>query len=328
MIPYSTSPGRKFMLALLFLIVLATGTVLLTGCPGTTRAGNQTIVAPAQSILDSAWLMNNLEFISSAATEGREAGSPGNLLAQAFIEQKFDSLRLRKTGDSYLQPFKLRSDSTRMGHNVVGMIRGTTYPDSYIVISAHYDHLGKRNGQIYYGADDDASGTANLLALAQYFSQNPPKHSLIFAAFDAEEKGLVGSRYFVDNLPVPQSSIMIDVNMDMISRNDNNEIYACGIYHYPFLKKYVDTIQAITPVSIRFGHDDPSKGNAQDWTSQSDHYPFHLKKIPFLYFGVEDHPDYHKPTDTFDKINKSFYYAVCTMIANTVLLLDRQQQLQ
>jgi hypothetical protein len=87
-------------------------------------------------------------------------------------------------------------------------------------------------------------------------------------------------------------------------------------------------VQLLTPVNIRFGHDDRSKGGSDDWTTQSDHYTFHLKKIPFVYFGVEDHADYHKPSDTFDKINKSFYYQVCTMIANTVLLLDRQEKIQ
>ena len=120
----------------------------------------------------------------------------------------------------------------------------------------------------------------------------------------------------------------MNLNMDMVSRNDNNEFYSCGTFHYPFLKKYVDSVQPISAVSIRFGHDDPSKGGSQDWTTQSDHYPFHLKKIPFLYFGVEDHADYHKPGDTFDKINQGFYYQVSTMITNTILVLDRQERLQ
>ena len=326
MIPSSTPRSRKIIMAIILLIALGAAIFLLTGCKGSTKAGNQTVSGPSK-LLDSAWLINNLAFLASNETAGRESGTPGNMLAQAFILNKFDSLRLTKPGDSYLQAFRLRSDTTRMGHNVIGIIKGTRYPDSYIVISAHYDHLGTRNGNIYYGADDNASGTANLLALAQYFAKNLPQHSLILAAFDAEEKGLLGSRFFVDNLPVPQSSIIMNVNMDMISRNDNNEIYACGTYHYPYLKKYVDSVQAVSAVSIRIGHDDPSKGSMQDWTAQSDHYPFHLKKIPFLYFGVEDHADYHKPGDTFDKINKSFYYQTCSMIANMVKLLDRQEKL-
>lgn len=328
MVSSSTARGKKIVAAIITLMALTIAALLLIGCPGK-KAGTKAVssVAPSK-ILDSASIIHHLAFLASSATAGRESATPGNKLAQDYIVRLFDSLQLTKTGDSYLQPFRLRPDTSKMGANVVAIIKGTRYPDTYIAVTAHYDHLGTRNGTIYYGADDNASGTANLLAMAQYFKQHPPQHSLLLAAFDAEEKGLLGSRYFADHLPVPASAILMDLNMDMISRNDNNEIYACGTFQYPFLKKYVDSAQLLTPVDIRFGHDDPSKGATQDWTTQSDHYAFHLKKIPFLYFGVEDHADYHRPSDTFDKINKSFYYQVCTMIAHTVLILDRQEKLQ
>jgi Zn-dependent M28 family amino/carboxypeptidase len=211
---------------------------------------------------------------------------------------------------------------------VIGTIRGSKYPDSYIAITAHYDHLGVRDNQVYYGADDNASGTAALLVMAQYFKQHPPQHSLLFIAFDAEEEGLVGSRYFILNSPVPVAKIMLNLNMDMISRNDKNEIYACGVSYHPFLKKFVDSVQPSTTVKIMFGHDDPAKGGSDNWTSQSDHYPFYRNNIPFLYFGVEDHEDYHKPGDTFEKINKSFYYRVATMITGVAAQVDRQEKLQ
>lgn len=323
----STSRSKRIVLAIIAMILLVATALLLMGCPGTAKVSNKTGAAPAK-LLDSTTIISHLAFLTSDAAAGRESATPGNLLAQQYIIQQFDSLQLEKPGGVYLQPFKLRSDTTRKGNNVVGIIKGTRYPDSYIAITAHYDHLGIHDGKIFYGADDNASGTANLLALAQYFKKYPPQHSLLIVAFDAEEKGLLGSRYFVEHLPVPQSSVIMNVNMDMISRNDNNEIFACGIHHYPFLKKYVDSAQMLTPVSIRFGHDDPTKGSSQDWTSQSDHYAFHLKKIPFIYFGVEDHADYHKASDTFDKINKGFYYQVCSMIANTILLIDKQEKLQ
>ena len=247
MLPGSTSRSRKIVMLIIALIALGAAVFLLIGCPGTTKATNQTIAAPSK-LLDSNYLIRNLAFLTSPATAGRETGTQGNLLAQSYIVNQFDSLRLAKAGDSWLQPFKLRSDTSKTGHNVIGIIKGSRYPDSYLVITAHYDHLGTRNGNIYFGADDNASGTANLLALAQYFTQNPPQHSLILVAFDAEEKGLLGSRYFVDNLPVPQSQILMNLNMDMVSRNDNNEIFASGTFHYPFLKKYVDSVQPISSV--------------------------------------------------------------------------------
>jgi hypothetical protein len=328
MVSGTTPRSRKILLAIVAMIILAAAALLLIGCPGTTKPANQAAAVTAPSkILDSTMLINRLATLSTREMAGRESGTPGGLLAQQYVLRQFDSLKITKVGNSYLQPFKLRRDTTRSGYNVIGIIKGTRYPDSYIAVTAHFDHVGVQRGEIYFGADDNASGTANLLTMAQYFKKHPPQHSLLIVAFDAEEKGLLGSRYFVDHLPVPQSSIIMNLNMDMISRNDNNEIYACGTFHYPFLKKYIDTVQSLTPVKIRFGHDDP-KGSSQDWTPQSDHYAFHLKKIPFIYFGVEDHADYHKPSDTFDKVNKSFYYQVCTMITNTILVLDRQQAIQ
>jgi Zn-dependent M28 family amino/carboxypeptidase len=278
--------------------------------------------------LDSASLIQDLAYLSSEALGGRETGSAGNALAQDYITKRLDSLQLKQTDSGRFQSFSVGNKPPAItGKNIMGIIPGTTYPDRYYVISAHYDHLGTKGDKIYYGADDNASGSACLLALARYFKQNPPKHSFILAFFDAEEKGLIGSRYFVKHLPVDSTKLLLNVNMDMVSRNDKNEIYASGAYHYPFLVKYVDSIKSLTPVNISFGHDNPKEGH-NDWTNQSDHYPFHLAQIPYLYFGVEDHPDYHQPTDTFDKVDKGFYFRVCNMIKETITILDRQEKLQ
>jgi Zn-dependent M28 family amino/carboxypeptidase len=308
-------------------LVLVAVTLLLTGCPpnkenNKKNTGKTNLLAN----IDSTTLINHLAYLSSAIMEGRETATPGNQLAREYIVKIFDSLKVAKAGDSYLQSFPFGANN-QQGTNIIGIIKGYQYDNNYIAITAHYDHLGTRNGNIYYGTDDNASGTAALLAMIQYFKQHPPKHSLLFVAFDAEEKGLIGSKYFVAHSPVPLSAIMLNVNMDMVSRNDSNEIYATGIYHYPYLKKYVDSIQPFTPVQIRFGHDGEKTG-ANDWTNQSDHFPFHQNNIPYLYFGVEDHADYHRPGDTFDKVNKSFYYHVCTMITAVASLLDHPDMVQ
>lgn len=308
-------------------LVIVAATILLTGCPPNKE--NKKKNASTTNVLvniDSTTLINHLAYLSSAAMEGRETATPGNQQAREYIVKILDSLKLSKVGDSYLQSFPFGVNN-KEGVNIVGMIKGYQYENNYIAITAHYDHLGTRDGNIYYGADDNASGTAALLAMAQYFKQHPPKHSLLFVAFDAEEKGLVGSKYFVSHCPVPLSAIMLNVNMDMVSRNDSNEIFATGTSHYPFLKKYVDSIQPFTPVNIRFGHDGGKPGS-DDWTNQSDHFPFHQNNIPYLYFGVEDHADYHRPSDTFDKVNKSFYYRVCAMIAGVASLLDQPDVVQ
>lgn len=301
--------------------------ILLMGCPPQKNTGAKKGAALSRLInIDSTTLINNLAIISSEAMAGRETGTPGNEHTREYIVKMFDSLQLNKTGDSYLQTFPIGNNNLQ-GTNVMGVIKGNRYPDSYIAVTAHYDHLGTRNGTIYYGADDNASGTACLLAMVQYFKQHPPQHSLLFVAFDAEEKGLLGSKYFVAHSPVPLNTITMNVNMDMVSRNDSGQIYACGTSYYPFLKKYVDSIQPHTPVKVLFGHDGGDKG-MQDWTNQSDHYAFHVSHIPFLYFGVEDHPDYHRPGDTFDKVNKGFYYQVGTMITAVTALIDRAESLE
>lgn len=306
------------------IIMLIAVSLLITGCPPQKEKKQAT--TNMLSNIDSATLINHLAYLSSAVMEGRETATPGNQLAREYIVKIFDSLKLDKAGNSWLQPFPF-GNNNQQGTNIIGVVKGTVYENNYIAITAHYDHLGKRNGDIYYGTDDNASGTAALLAMAQYFKKYPPKHSLLFVAFDAEEKGLLGSKYFVSNSPVPIGSIMLNVNMDMVSRNDSSEIFASGTSHFSFLKSYVDSIQPFTAVHIRFGHDGEKPGS-EDWTNQSDHFAFYQKNIPYLYFGVEDHADYHRPGDTFDKVNKSFYYQVCAMITAVASLLDRPDVLQ
>ncbi len=108
----------------------------------------------------------------------------------------------------------------------------------------------------------------------------------------------------------------------MIARNDQNEIFACGLYHYPHFIGYVNEVQQKTNARLLMGHDN---GEGPDnWTARSDHYPFHLKEIPFIYIGVEDHPDLHRPTDTFDKIDLSIYMENCNLIATMIKMLDHR----
>src|SRR4029453_5033805 len=119
------------------------------------------------------------------------------------------------------------------------------------------------------GADDNASGTAALFALARYFSAHPPDHSLIFAAFDAEEAGLRGSRAFVTKPPVELSSIVVDVNMDMIGRDPDGRLFAVGTRLNPFLRSDLERVAGTAPVRLLFGHEDPRE--KEDWTKDSDH---------------------------------------------------------
>ncbi len=203
-------------------------------------------------------------------------------------------------------------------NNIIGFLKGKTKPDQFIVISAHYDHIGRINDRIYNGASDNASGTACLLAIAEYFKMNPQQYSLVFAAFDMEEEGMKGSQEFVDNLPpgIAISQIHLNLNIDMIVRNDSNELFVCGIKHYPSLKYLIDEVQPLTSTKLLMGHDWGEQ--REDWTNLSDHWAFHKKQIPFLYFGTEDHIDYHRPTDIWQKIDLHEFIENCNLIAELV----------
>lgn len=228
--------------------------------------------------------------------KGRKVGSPENHTAALFIAARFKSLHLKSYSKDYLDSFTYTNKNNQeiTGANVLAYIPGDS--DSVIVISAHFDHLGVINGEIYNGADDNASGTAGLLSIANYFSEHKPHHTLLFAAFDAEEESLKGSKAFVTNPPVDLNKIIVDLNMDMISHNDKGELYVCGTFQYPELKQYLVSYKSAKMLT---GHDDPKLGK-DDWTYQSDQGSFNKRKIAFLYFGVEDHKDYHKPTDDYE----------------------------
>jgi Zn-dependent M28 family amino/carboxypeptidase len=183
--------------------------------------------------------------------------------------------------------------------------------------------LGIKDGEIFNGADDNASGVAVLLSMATYFQKNPPQHSIVFCLFDAEEKGLLGAKAWVKSPPMPINQVVLNVNLDMVSRSDKKELYFCGTHHYPHLKTIMDTSLVQNSVYVKFGHDRPEDGH-DDWTNQSDHFHFHEAKIPFLYVGVEDHKDYHQHTDEADKIDKSYYTAVNQLLKSTIENFDKK----
>ena len=271
--------------------------------------------------LDSTTMLERVAFMSADALEGRAVATEGNAEARAMIIDAFEANGLMPLNDEgYTWPFtfEMRSQSDTVvveGLNVQGYVRGTMYPDQYIVMTAHYDHLGVRNGEIYNGADDNASGTAGMLAIAEAVARNPLIHSVLFIAFDAEENGLQGARAFITEAVVPHEQMLLNINLDMVSRNAQNELYATGTGHYPYLRPLLEEAGTRSPVNLMFGHED-------DWTFASDHGWFHRAEIPFIYFGVEDHPDYHKPTDDYENIDPVFYPQVIELIYDALQVLD------
>jgi hypothetical protein len=291
--------------------------------------------------VDAVELMRVARTLSSPEMQGRRTGTEGGRRARQFIQSAFSTIGLEPFGTSgYEQPFSFVRSSVKgfllpgrpwqtrypEAANLVGRVPGTDRQAKSLVVSAHYDHLGVINGVVYPGADDNASGIAAMLAVARYAHAHPLRHAVVFAAFDAEELDLEGSRAFVQHPPVPLSAIALNINFDMVSRNDRNEIVAAGTYHYPWLLPMLEGVRRGSAVKILFGHDRPTRnaGPPEDWTMQSDHGSFHKAGIPFVYFGVEDYADYHQPTDTADKIDPVFFANAVEMLVDAVLTLDRR----
>ncbi|MEM6720536.1 MAG: M28 family peptidase [Bacteroidota bacterium] len=260
-------------------------------------------------------LLHRVKELSSDVYEGRETGTSGATKAKKYVLFNFERLRIKPLGNIHFQPFPMPKETNiEQGVNIIGYIEGTEKANQYIVISAHYDHIGIIDGKIYNGADDDASGVSALFAIGEYLKKNPPKHSVILAAFDAEEKGLVGSQFFVDNPMVEKSQLKLNINMDMISRSKKNELYAVGPQHYKQLQPIIENTEKSGKVNLKIGH--------KEWTYASDHAGFHRAKIPFVYFGVEDHEDYHKHTDDYENIHPEFYADAVQTILNFFKKVD------
>lgn len=220
---------------------------------------------------------------------------------------------------SFIQPAKIEITITRdkriyEGDNVIAFIPGSEFKDEYVVFSAHYDHLGKDGSTIYYGADDDGSGTVAVLEIAQAFVQaykdgKGPKRNVLFINFSGEEKGLLGSEYFSQHPIVPLNQIVSDLNIDMIGRLDDkhkdnpNYTYIIGSDK---LSSELHTInennnKTFTKIELDYTFNRPNDPNK--FYYRSDHYNFAKKNIPVIFFFTGVHADYHSPTDTVDKIN-------------------------
>ena len=271
-----------------------------------------------KTVFDSEALLNRVKILSSDEFEGRRTGTKGAEKARQFIINEYKNLQVESFGEFQHEFTFTRRGDTIKGINVLAKVKGTKYPDDYIVVSAHYDHLGKRDGIIYNGADDDASGVSALIAFAEVLKESPPKHSVILAAFDAEELGLQGAKYFVDKMT--NNNIVLNLNMDMISRSTKNELYVVGSRYTEFLGTTISNYKNPTGTKLLVGHD--GTDGKQDWTYSSDHAPFYRAGIPFLYFGNEDHKGYHNPSDDFEEITPAFYKNAVSIIWSLFQDLD------
>ncbi|HEY4133264.1 MAG TPA: M28 family peptidase [Gemmatimonadaceae bacterium] len=259
---------------------------------------------------DSLAIRRDIEYLASNALAGRLTGTPGNDSAAAFIARRYKALELAALAPDYEQHFIARPPAhARPGaalptQNVAAVLPGRdkSLREEFVIVGAHFDHLGTStegaldpdSHGVRLGADDNASGTAAVLELARLFKRNPTRRSLIFVNFSGEEQGVLGSSYFADHLPVPVDSVDAMVNFDMVGRLKNDRLIVYGVLTASEFPALLDSANLI----------DPLKVNAQgDGFGPSDHASFYAKNIPVLHFFTDLHEDYHKATDTPDKIN-------------------------
>lgn len=296
----------------LFIAILLMYNVAMADSGRAEVAGNGEPQLPAVKMAEYEELLKRLEAhvatLASPEFEGRGTAA-GKALAINYLVRQFQSLKLEPLfpGQSYQQQIPGPSDKngkrTTLGQNLGGWLRGAdpVLCDEYVIISAHYDHLGVRDGKIYPGADDNASSVAMMLEVARRFAERPkPKRSLVFLSCDLEERLLWGSRWFAGHPPWPLERVKLFLTSEMIGRRLGDlpleTLFVLGAEHAAGAKELVARQR-------RPGNDDLAFLGVDIIGDRSDYGPFRAQKIPFLFFSGGEHPDYHKPTDLPDRID-------------------------
>lgn len=279
-----------------------------------------------EAAVDREQALEDLRILAADDMQGRQVGTPGNARARAYIIERLEGLGVAPVGDSYEHGFTYtRRDGTDVnGVNILARIEGTTDSERTMVVSAHFDHEGMRGGQIWNGADDNASGVAGALAVAEAFMRTPPEHDVIIALLDAEEEGLQGARAFVANPPIPQDNITFNLNLDMIAMSTDRLLWVVGTYHYPSLLPIAEEVASRASVSMPTGFDEPTDVPGGDWTMLTDSGAFHRAGIPFIYLGVDFHPHYHQPTDTYENMTLDFFQDAVEAVVDFAVTADRE----
>jgi hypothetical protein len=302
---------------------------------------------------DTSAVMRDIAYLASDRLEGRGTGTPGNDSAATYIAARFAALRLAPASATtcasgtvdqngcmagYRQMFTARPMAAMHGgkattlptSNVVAVLRGSdpALRDQYVVLGAHYDHLGTSSfgaldpeaaGAIHNGADDNASGTAAVLELARLLRRAPPRRSVAFVLFSGEELGLLGSQHFVEHLPFPLGDVQAMLNFDMVGRLRDDALMVYGVETAAELRGIVERANQapalrLTAIGDGFG--------------ASDHSSFYARNLPVLHFFTNVHEDYHKASDDVERINAAGVARVVSYAERIVRdIADRPERL-
>ena len=280
-------------------------------------------------------LEKHLTIIASDSLEGRETGKKGQKIAAEYLKNHFINIGIPPyKKNKYFQKFKVKSDrhickcedcdsdfikkifkknKIIRGENVLGYIEGSDLKDELIIITAHYDHLGKHDTLLFNGADDDGSGTVAIMEIAEAFmlakrDSKGPRRSILIMPVSGEEKGLLGSKYYTDNPVFPLKKTIANLNIDMIGRIDNmhldgNYVYLIGS---DMLSKDLHNISEETNkkhIGLELDYTYNTDDDPHRYYYRSDHYNFAKNNIPVIFYFNGVHEDYHKTTDTIEKID-------------------------
>lgn len=305
-------------LSMLFVSLVAS--LVMFSCASNNLSYEGKAFKNAYSSIKADELKKNLMVIASDEMQGRDTGSEGQKAAGKYMINFYKNLGISypKALGSYYQIVPKEALKTRRGdlpesENILAFIEGTEKPEEIIVVSAHYDHVGTKDGVVYNGADDDGSGTVAVMEIAEAFQEakkagKGPKRSILFLHVTGEEHGLLGSKYYSDNPVFDMKNTVVDLNIDMIGRSDKeNEgkdyVYVIGSEMLSSQLKVInEAANKITHnLELNYKYDDPN--DTQRLYYRSDHYNFAKHGVPVAFFFDGIHADYHQPTDDPEKID-------------------------
>ena len=303
-------------------------------------------------------LYDLINILAYDSLEGRETGKPGQKMAAAYIANHFKEIGIppykRKT---YFQKFKVKSkrhvckcddcdltffkrvfksNQIIRGENVLGFIEGSDLKEELIIITAHYDHLGKHDSLIFNGADDDASGVAGAMEIAEAFmlakkDGKGPRRSILIMPVSGEEKGLLGSKYYTDNPVYPLNNTIANLNIDMIGRLDDwhstgNYVYLIGSdrLSYDLHNINEEVNNKYTKLDLDYKYNDEEDPNRYYY--RSDHYNFAKNNIPVIFYFNGVHEDYHRPSDTIEKLDFSKIKTISKLVFLTAWELANREE--
>ncbi len=312
----STSLARAVLIAL-------TVTLMSTGG----AAAERTALATAKESITAADLKRHVDFLAADALEGREAGSRGGRAASAYLAREFERCGLKPLGGdgTYFQAFHGNC------RNVIGVLPGSDVElkRQYVVVCAHYDHVGYGNrrtsngptGYIHNGADDNASGVAALVEVLEALGKLPeaPRRSVVFALWDSEEQGLYGSKHWIANPTAPLPQISAVINLDMVGRLRSDRIEVYGTRTSWGLRRLVSQANADSRLALDF---------TWEMSDNSDHWAFYQANLPVMMFHTGLHEDYHRPSDDAPKLNVEGIQRITQLLLNAVLEMADSDQRQ